>query len=252
MVRRLRVRSRHEIVAPPPRLWVRCGILHSTSPHRAFVLRRVIVRNAKSEGLGQLRTLWRSPMKVKVKICGLTTPEAVDAAVKGGASHVGFVFSRQPLVGRVSVEQAAELAARVPGHVRKVGVFFEQDSIFFITAISAARLHILQLHDIDPRRGYSGLEGRSAWGVVPVRTAKDLRAITQWRGDWELLRGVTHPCPWTLGGGLDQTNVADAIAITGARMIDVSAGVESAPGIKDPAKISALLDVVRNVSPARS
>jgi phosphoribosylanthranilate isomerase len=215
-------------------------------------------------------------MKIKVKICGLTTPEAVDAAVKGGASHVGFVFSRQPLAGRVSLEQAAELAARVPGHVRKVGVFFEQDSIFFITAISAARLHILQLHDTDSRPS-RGLEGRSVWGVVPVRISKDLRAITRWRGavdrilyelkppegaapdgasesrcDWELLRGVTHPCPWTLGGGLDQTNVAEAIAITGARMIDVSTGVESAPGIKDPAKISALLDVVRTVRPARS
>ena len=79
-------------------------------------------------------------MQVKVKICGLTTPEAIDAAVKGGASHLGFVFSRQPRAGRVSLEQAAELAARVPGHVRKVGVFFEQDSIFFTTAITAAGL----------------------------------------------------------------------------------------------------------------
>jgi phosphoribosylanthranilate isomerase len=218
-------------------------------------------------------------MQVKVKICGLTTPEAIDAAVKGGASHVGFVFSRQPRAGHVSLEQAAELAARVPRHVRKVGVFFEHDSNFAITAISAARLHILQLHATDPRQASNlcGLAGRSAWGVVPVRTAKDLRAATQWQGwvdrilyelkppegaasegasgsqcDWELLRGVTHPLPWTLGGGLDQTNVADAIAITGARMIDVSSGVESEPGVKDPAKISAILDVVRTVRPARS
>lgn len=206
-------------------------------------------------------------MKVKVKICGLTTPEAVDAAVKGGASHVGFVFSRKPLASRVTMEQAAELAARVPRHVRKVGVFFEQDSIFFMTAIFAARLHILQFNGIDRP---SGISGKAAWGVVPVRTAKDLRAATQWQGvadrilyelkppdgaapegaavsrcDWELLRGVTHPLPWTLGGELDQTNVADAIAITGARMIDVSSGLESKPGVKDPAKISALLDVVR-------
>jgi phosphoribosylanthranilate isomerase len=218
-------------------------------------------------------------MQVKVKICGLTTPEAVDAAVKGGASHVGFWFSRQPRAGSVSPEQAAALAARVPRHVRKVGVFFEHDSIFAITAISAARLHILQLHATDPRQASNlcGLAGRSAWGVVPVATAKDLRKATQWQGwverivyelkppasaasegarperapasqyDWKLLKGVTHPLPWTLGGGLDQTNVADAIAVTGARMIDVSSGVESEPGVKDPAKIAAFLDVVRSV-----
>jgi phosphoribosylanthranilate isomerase len=216
-------------------------------------------------------------MQVKVKICGLTTPEAVDAAVKGGASHVGFWFSREPRFGSVSVEQAAELAARVPGHVRKVGVFFEHDSIFALTAISAARLHILQLHATDPRHASNlcGVAGRSAWGVVPVATAKDLRAAAQWQGwverilyevkppegaaseaspsqcDWKLLQGVTHPLPWTLGGGLDQTNVADAIAITGARMIDVSSGVEREPGVKDPAKIAAFLDVVRSVRLAR-
>jgi phosphoribosylanthranilate isomerase len=155
-------------------------------------------------------------MQIKVKICGLTTPEAVDATVEGGATHVGFWFSRKPRAGCVTLEQAAELASRVPRHVRKVGVFFEQDSIFFITAISAARLHIVQLHDIDPRFGYKGIEGRAAWGVLPIRTAKDLSAIARWRGsfdrivyelkppegaaperaaglrcDWELLRGIT-------------------------------------------------------------
>lgn len=208
-------------------------------------------------------------MKVKVKICGLTTPEAVDAAVKGGASHVGFAFSRKPLPGRVTPEQAVELAARVPRHVRRVAVFFEQDSLFFMTAIHAARLHILQFNGIDRP---SGIIGKAAWGVVPVRTAKDLRAAKQWqrmahrivyelkppegvapegaaasRCDWELLRGVTHPLPWTLGGGLDQTNVADAIAITGARMIDVSSSLDSEPGVKNPSKISAFLDVVRTL-----
>src|SRR4051794_33737601 len=103
-------------------------------------------------------------MKVKVKICGLTTPEAVDAAVEGGASHVGFVFSREPLAGRVTLEQAAELAGRGPRHVRKVGVFFEQDSIFFAAAAGLARLHILQFNGIDPR--YAGVAGYATWGVV--------------------------------------------------------------------------------------
>ncbi|MGW1423992.1 phosphoribosylanthranilate isomerase [Bradyrhizobium manausense] len=208
-------------------------------------------------------------MKVKVKICGLTTPEAVDAAVKGGATHVGFAFSRKPSAGRVTPEQAAELAARVPRHVRKVGVFFEQDSIFFMAAISAAKLHILQFNGIERP---SGIAGTAVWGVVPVRTARDLRAVTMWEGvadrvlyefkppdgaepepasatsgNWELLRGIKHPLPWALGGELDPANVAKAINLTGARMIDVSSGLESEPGIKDPGKISALLDAVHSL-----
>ncbi|WFU82855.1 phosphoribosylanthranilate isomerase [Bradyrhizobium sp. CIAT3101] len=208
-------------------------------------------------------------MKVKVKVCGLATPEAVDAAVKGGATHIGFAFSRMPSAGYVTLEQAAELVACVPRHVRKVGVFFEQDSIFFMAAIHAARLHILQFNGIDRP---SGIVGKAVWGVVPVRTAKDLRAATRWkgiadrilyelkppddeaseagsalRGNWNLLRGIKHPLPWALGGELDPSNVAEAIATTGARMIDVSSSLDNELGVKDPAKISALLNAVRSI-----
>lgn len=79
-------------------------------------------------------------MRIKIKICGLTTPEEVDAAVKGGATHVGFVFAKRPTARSVSLAKAAVLAVRVPSHIRKVGVFFEQDSVLFLQAIAYAGL----------------------------------------------------------------------------------------------------------------
>ena len=201
-------------------------------------------------------------MQIKVKVCGLSTREAVDAAVAGGATHLGFVISRHAGVGNVSLEEAAELATRVPRHVRKVGVFFEQDSIFFLAAINLVGLHVLQLHATNPRQAFFERTnlGRSVRGIVTVRTANDLRAATQWEGaadrilydvkgrDWKLLQRLAHPLPCTLGGDLDQDNVAEAVGITGAKTIDVSSGIESASGIKDPRKIAAFLDTVRTIS----
>ncbi len=217
-------------------------------------------------------------MQIKVKICGLSTVEAVNAAVKGGASHVGFMISRRSMSGFISLEQAAALALRVPSHVRRVGVFFEQDSIFFDQAIACAGLHVLQLHATDPRQALNERyrTGRSIWGVVTIRSGRDLLAATHWKGSanrilyeikepeitgkpaksesksgWKLIEGMAHPLPWTLGGSLDLDNVAEAIASTGAQMIDVSTGIESAPGIQDPSKIAAILNVLGNIKPAR-
>ena len=217
-----------------------------------------------------------SVVGIKVKICGLSTQEAVDAAVKGGASHVGFVFARRPAADSLGVAEASALAMRVPSQVRKVGVFFEQDSVFFDTAIAQAGLHVLQLHATDPRQAsYERTRtGRSVWGVVELRTARDLDAGAQWRGaadrilydvqtaecsalagipsprcDWTLLKGITHPLPWILGGQLDQSNVSEAIAITGATMIDVSSCVRNTPANKAPDKIAAFLDAVQAMSP---
>lgn len=197
-------------------------------------------------------------MRVEVKICGLCRPAVVDAAVKGGASHIGFVFTRRPSIGSVSLAQAAALAARVPSHIRKVGVFHEQDSILFIRAVAYAGLHVLQLHATNPVQAAKerNVSGRSVWGVAAIRSADDLLSVERWQGavdrilydvqgDLQLLAGMKHPLPWVLGGRIDGDNVADAIAATGAKMVDVSAGVESAPGIKDPQKIAAVLDAIR-------
>ena len=209
-------------------------------------------------------------MRPTAKICGLSTPETLDAAVAGGASHVGFVFF-PPSPRAVSFERAAALAARTPGHVRRVGVFVNPCDALLERAIEAGQLDTIQLHDTAPNRAAAirAKHGKEVWAAVPVKTRADLEAAPSFRGaadrvvydaktppgaplpggmgvrfDWTLLDGFAHPLPWVLSGGLDVGNVADAIARTGAELVDVSSGVEIAPGIKDPALIAAFLRAV--------
>lgn len=203
-------------------------------------------------------------MSLLTKICGLSTPETLDAALAGGASHVGFVFfAKSPR--NVSFEHAVSLAARVPDHVRKVGVFVDPDNALVEAATASAKLDVLQLHDlIDARRAdIKARTGREIWAVLPIRFGHELAgrhhigtadrilydAKTDAplpggmgvRFDWKLLAGLDHPRPWGLAGGLDHWNLAEAVRITGAPLVDVSSGVESAPGVKDVDKIAAFL-----------
>jgi phosphoribosylanthranilate isomerase len=209
-------------------------------------------------------------MSTSAKICGLSTPEVLDAAIAGGASHVGFVFF-PPSPRAVSFEQAATLAARVPDHVRKVGVFVEPCNALIDQAIASGRLDAIQLHNTPPGRAaalrqHSGCE---TWAAIAVKTREDLNVAASYRGaadrllydaktpegsalpggmglrfDWKLLDGFEHPLPWALSGGLDGANVRDAVNATGTRLVDVSSGVESAPGVKDVDKIAAFLKAV--------
>lgn len=209
-------------------------------------------------------------MRATAKICGLSTPDTLDAAVASGASHVGFVFF-PPSPRNVAPDRAAALARRVPAHVAKVGVFVDPDDALIDRAIAAARLDALQLHKTSPARAAAIRQrtGREVWAAVAIKTRADLDAARGFAGaadrilydaktpddaalpggmglrfDWRLLDGVRHPLPWALSGGLDAGNVAEAIGRTGARLVDVSSGVESAPGVKDAAKIAAFLAAV--------
>lgn len=213
-------------------------------------------------------------MPVTAKICGLSTPPTLDAALAGGASHVGFVFfAASPR--NVSADRAAELAARVPAHVARVGVFVDPDDALLDRAVAAGRLEVIQLHGresperlADVRRRY----GIETWKAVAVRSRADLAGAARYRGaadrilydaktpdgaalpggmglrfDWRLLDGFRHPLPWALSGGLDEGSVSEAVGMTGATLVDVSSGVESAPGVKDVDKIAAfLLSVARS------
>ncbi len=212
-------------------------------------------------------------MPVTAKICGLSTPETLDAAIGGGASHVGLVFF-PPSPRNLSRERAAQLAARVPAHVQRVGVFVNPDDAMIEQAVAAGHLDILQLHDTAPDRAAAikARTGLAVWVAVAVRTRGDLDAALTYAGvadkilydaktppgaalpggmgvrfDWRLLEGFRHPLPWALSGGLDPLNVAEAVRITGATLVDVSSGVESAPGIKDVTKIRAFLAAVRDL-----
>jgi phosphoribosylanthranilate isomerase len=206
-------------------------------------------------------------MSVTAKICGLSTPETLDAAIAGGASHVGFVFF-PPSPRNVSFDQARALIARVPAHVGTVGVFVDPDEALLAAAL-ASGIQTVQLHKTAPDRAAAIRSRASVWAAVAVKTRADLSQAAAYRGaadrilydaktpdtaalpggmglrfDWTLLQGHAHPLPWALSGGLDAANVAEAIRITGAGLVDVSSGVETAPGVKDVAKIAAFLQAV--------
>ena len=201
------------------------------------------------------------------KICGLCTPDTLDGAIAGGASHVGFVFF-PPSPRHLSTDAAAGLAARVPARVARVGVFVDPDDRTLEQAIAAGRLDAVQLHRTAPDRvaHLRRTTGLETWAAVAIRTRADLDAARSYVGaadrllydaktpaesplpggmglrfDWALLDGFRHPLPWALSGGLDPANVGAAVARTGAPLVDVSSGVESAPGVKDVDKIAAFL-----------
>lgn len=210
-------------------------------------------------------------MPVTAKICGLSTPETLAAAVRHGASHVGFVFfPKSPR--NLAPEQAAALAGQVPDHVARVGVFVDPDDALLDRAVATARLTGIQLHGHESPERAATLRARygvEVWKAVSVRARADLGIAASYKGaadrilydakppkgadlpgglglrfDWSLLDGFAHPLRWALSGGLDISNVAQAVGISGARLVDVSSGVESAPGVKDVDKIAAFLKAV--------
>lgn len=209
-------------------------------------------------------------MVVKAKICGISTAEAARAAVAGGAAYVGLnFFARSPRY--VSPAQAAALAPLMP--VTKVGLFVDAADELIDAALPA--IDMLQLHGKESPARISALKARTGKPVmraIPIAEAADvvvahsfeeaadmllfdakpLPAATRPGGngvpfDWTLLAGQTWRKPWMLSGGLTPENVAAAVAATGALVVDVSSGVESAPGVKDSARIAAFLDAVRRL-----
>ncbi|MDF0542429.1 phosphoribosylanthranilate isomerase [Sphingobium sp. H39-3-25] len=204
--------------------------------------------------------------RIAIKTCGLSTLQTVDAAIGAGASHVGFVFfPKSPR--HVEADRAGALAARVPGHVEKVGVMVNPDDALLDNMVRAAGLTAIQLHGQETPERVAAIRrhmGIPVWKAISVKTRADLDAGAAYMGaadmllydaktpagsdlpggmglrfDWTLLRDFRPAMPWGLSGGLDPANVAQAIAMTGAPLVDVSSGIESAPGIKDVDKIAA-------------
>ena len=208
-------------------------------------------------------------MSVRVKICGINSAAAIDAAVAAGADWTGFVFF-PPSPRAVTPAQAAGLAARHPDGPPRVGLFVDPAEADVAAALAALRLDILQLYTAPERvAALRARFGLPVWRAVGVAVAADLPAeaggadallieakpppgATRPGGnaariDWSLLRGWAAPAPWILAGGLTPANVAIAIDESGAGAVDVSSGVESAPGVKDPALIRAFVRAARGV-----
>ncbi len=206
-------------------------------------------------------------MAVAVKICGVNSAAAIDAAAAAGADWVGFVFF--PASPRfVAPETAARLAARHPDGLRRVGLFVDPDEAAVAAALAALPLDSMQLYAPPARAAALRRRfGIPVWRAVAVGAAADLPAAADGadvllleapppagadrpggnarRLDWTLPRGWAAPCPWVLAGGLDPANVAGAIHASGATCVDVSSGVERAPGQKDPALIRAFIAAAR-------
>jgi phosphoribosylanthranilate isomerase len=211
-------------------------------------------------------------MGTLVKICGLNAPDAVDAALEAGADMVGFVlFAKSPR--HVSLDQAAALSAQVGARAAKVLLTVDADDASLAAAIAALDPAFLQLHgaetparvaairagfgirvikaigigaraDQDQIRRYDDIADMLLFDARPEASAS--RPGGNGAGfDWSLLSGVATRKPWLLAGGLSPANVAQALRETGAAGVDVSSGVESAPGVKDRSRIAAFIAEVR-------
>ena len=208
----------------------------------------------------------------KAKICGLSTPEAVEAALAGGASYLGFVFY-EASPRYVTPALAAQLAAPARGRAKIVALMVDPPWPLVDAVVTALDPDLVQLHgDEKPYRisEVSRQSGRAIVKALPVATAADIRDAEAYDGlvehlmfdarppkdsdlpggngvafDWTLLSGVKFQRPYFLAGGLDPWNVEEAIRLSGAPMVDVSSGVERGPGLKDPALITQFLDAVR-------
>lgn len=206
------------------------------------------------------------PDGVQVKFCGLTSPEHIFAAAEAGARYVGFVFfAKSPR--NISFEQAAQLARIVPMGICKVALTVDADDAFLDQLVAEVPLDMLQLHGHEtPERVCEIREryGLPVMKAVGVSDKDDLRVLETYfkvadqilvdakppkdadlpggnglAFDWRLIAGRRWPIPWMLAGGLTPENVGEAVRTTGARQVDVSSGVESSPGQKDVAKITA-------------
>lgn len=207
-----------------------------------------------------------------IKLCGLTTPDTLDAAIAARADHFGLMFFEQS-PRHASLAVARALGQRAAGRIGRIGVFVDADDALIAQAAAAAGLDALQLHGSEsPERVAQARQhhGLPVWKVLSVATAADIERAQAYVGaadlilfdartpkgtlqggmglkfDWSLLAAWKAPCPWGLAGGLSPDNVAEAARLTGAPLVDTSSGIESAPGIKDPAKIAAFCRAARS------
>ena len=206
------------------------------------------------------------------KICGLTSPEAVTAALDGGAGFIGFVFfAASPR--NIALPAASRLAVPARGKTRIVALLVDPDNALVDQVTTELAPDLIQLHGRESPSRVAEIVARSGVGtikVIGVREVADLDAARDFEAivqhlmfeakpaanasrpgglgevfDWDIMAGRRFARPWFLAGGLDPWNVGDAVRRSGAPMVDVSSGVERGPGLKDPALIAGFLSAVR-------
>ncbi|MGV3730753.1 MAG: phosphoribosylanthranilate isomerase [Sphingopyxis sp.] len=203
-----------------------------------------------------------------VKICGLSTPEGVDAAIRLGATHIGLVHY-EPSPRHVDLKTAAALRKRAGAHVKVALLLVNASQQLTGEALGAVRPDIVQFHGCETPEWLAvvkRLAPAEIWKAIGLKDAETLTRMQKYHGiadrilfdapaaampggtgtrfDWSLLKNHRHTMDWGIAGGLNPANVAQAIAETGAPLVDVSSGVESAPGVKDVDKIAAFLKAV--------
>ena len=213
---------------------------------------------------------------VEGKICGINSSESIRASIDGGANFIGLVFY-PPSPRAVTANEAAQLTKDLPGQICKVGLFVDMGDDMLTGILSQVRLDLLQLHGTEtPARVKEirqltnipvmkairvatehDLAEADAYLDVVDRILFDAKAPPEMKGalpggnavtfDWTLLSGRKWPCPWMLSGGLDAGNVTAAVMTSGAASVDVSSGVESSPGTKDPVRIAEFLSSVKGL-----
>ncbi len=202
--------------------------------------------------------------RTKVKICGLTRVEDVKSAVAAGADAIGFVFTRSPR--QVSIDTAARLITHVPGHVLSVGLFLDQARSEISRVLESVSLDVLQFHGSETQQQCSlynlpwlkavameddqsarqaEIDFPEAMGLLLDSHSRGKRGGSGKVFDWSLSRPLSKPV-W-LAGGLSVENVGQAIRMVKPYAVDVSSGVESAPGIKDPILMSEFIRAVKAV-----
>jgi phosphoribosylanthranilate isomerase len=211
-------------------------------------------------------------MSLTVKFCGLRTPETLQAALDAGADWVGFVFfPKSPR--SVTPDQARDLDALVGTHAKKVALLVDADDALIASVIEALHPDFLQLHghetpervfEIKQRFGVPLIKALGIGSAEDLTRAASYAPLVDWllfdakppkdsalpggngvSFDWTLLKQVAKQPPFMVSGGLDATNVANALAISGAQGVDVSSGIESAPGIKDPQRMASFMAALR-------
>lgn len=207
----------------------------------------------------------------KIKICGIHTQDALEAAISARADYVGFNFY-PPSPRYVDARGAAELGERADGRIARIGVFVDEKDAEISEVVEAARLNAIQLHgDETPERAAQlrSRFGLPVWKVIAVASESDLSRADTYRQaadfilfdaktpkgtlpggmglsfDWALLKAYRGAMPWGLAGGLTPDNVAQAAQLTGAPLVDAASGTESAPGVKDVDKIAAFCKAAR-------